>query len=142
MFKENFYQNMELWLGLRNQLEVDKNPFDSVFEFWNNVPTSKISIDPYDKLSWPDPWEMILENDYCRFRKILGICYTLQLTECFKNMQTMIHIGVDEKIKDLVYLISVNKKIIIGSYNGEKIRQISNLKNIRIHESFTTKDFH
>ena len=47
---------MELWLGLRNQLEVDKDPFDSVFKFWNNVPTSKIIIDPYDKERWPDPW--------------------------------------------------------------------------------------
>ena len=69
MFKENYYRNMELWLGLRNQLEVDKDPFDSVFKFWNNVPTSKISIDPYDKERWPDPWEMIYENDYCEFKK-------------------------------------------------------------------------
>lgn len=130
------------WKNFRSSLNNKKSSIKKVLDYYNRFPDKPRNVDPYDKLSWPDPWELILENDYCRFRKILGICYTLQLTECFKNMQTMIHIGVDEKIKDLVYLISVNKKIIIGSYNGEKIRQISNLKNIRIHESFTTKDFH
>tara|TARA_B100000035_G_C20885204_1_gene502396 strand:- start:288 stop:707 length:420 start_codon:yes stop_codon:yes gene_type:complete len=117
MFKENYYQNMELWLGLRNQLEVDKDPFDSVFKFWNNVPTSKISIDPYDKERWPDPWEMIYENDYCEFKKILAICYTLQLTDRFSRSDFGIHITLDRDKSRYLYLLEVDNKT-ISIYNN------------------------
>tara|TARA_B100001287_G_scaffold256675_1_gene241713 strand:+ start:1931 stop:2350 length:420 start_codon:yes stop_codon:yes gene_type:complete len=117
MFKENYYRNMELWLGLRNQLEVDKDPFDSVFKFWNNVPTSKISIDPYDKERWPDPWEMIYENDYCEFKKILAICYTLQLTDRFSRSDFGIHITLDRDKSRYVYLLEVDNKT-ISIYNN------------------------
>tara|TARA_Y100000287_G_scaffold175051_1_gene164431 strand:- start:978 stop:1397 length:420 start_codon:yes stop_codon:yes gene_type:complete len=117
MFKENYYQNIELWLGLRNQLEVDKDPFDSVFKFWNNVPTSKISIDPYDKERWPDPWEMIYENDYCEFKKILAICYTLQLTDRFSRSDFGIHITLDRDKSRYLYLLEVDNKT-ISIYNN------------------------
>ncbi len=117
MFKENYYQNMELWLGLRNQLEVDKDPFESVFKFWNNVPTSKISIDPYDKERWPDPWEMIYENDYCEFKKILAICYTLQLTDRFSRSDFGIHITLDRDKSRYLYLLEVDNKT-ISIYNN------------------------
>ena len=117
MFNGNFYQNIKLWLSLRNRLEQDDDPYQSVFNFWNTVPTSKMSIDPYNKDTWPDPWEMIQENDYCEFKKLLAISYTLQLTDRFSRSDFGIHITLDRDKSRYLYLLSVDNKT-ISIYNN------------------------
>ena len=103
MFPNNYFQRLELWRNLRTKIETANSPFDIVFDFWNSVPTDSISADPYDKNSWPDPWEMIKENTYCEFGKILAIMYTLQLTERFSQATFEIHITLDKDKSRFVY---------------------------------------
>jgi|TARA_B100000035_G_scaffold310546_1_gene318534 hypothetical protein len=117
MFPNNYFQRLELWRNLRTKIETASSPFDIVFDFWNSVPTDSISADPYDKNSWPDPWEMIKENTYCEFGKILAIMYTLQLTERFSQATFEIHITLDKDKSRFVYLLSVDNTT-IGIYNN------------------------
>lgn len=117
MFPDNFYKRIKIWQNLRNDIETAQDPFELLFTFWNAVPTNTISTDPYDENTWPDPWEMILQNDYCEFKKILAILYTLQLTERFSSSSFEIHITLDKDKSRYVYLLSVDNTT-IGIYNN------------------------
>lgn len=116
MVNKNYYARLKIWKDFRETLEHSDFPYEDAVKFFDCLPTSNIAADPYDDKTWPGPWTLIQENDYCRFTKTLGICYSLQLTERFSHSQFEIHIGIDKEINDLVYTISIDNDSIV-SYN-------------------------
>lgn len=127
MVDKNYYQRLKIWQQLRKTLETCTNPIQDVIDFFDRLPTSSIAVDPDKQSTWPSPWLLIEENIYCRFLKTLGICYSLQLTERFSSSNFEIHIGVDEKINDLVYKIIIDTQS-ISSYNDSWV--LNNKDNI------------
>lgn len=121
-----FYHRLKLWKEFRDSLETSKTPLEDVLDFWRDAPIGVRCADPYDSGTWPDPWELIDENNYCEFLQILGICYTLQLTERFSQSHFEIHITLDKQEEYLVYLLFVDNQP-IGYYNNESIDK-SNLE--------------
>jgi len=127
MFDKPYYQRLREWKHFRDQIEISETPFEDALDFWSNAPVGRPCTDPYDNQSWPTPWEMIQENTYCEFLRILGICYTFQLTERFSESQFEIHITLDRKQEYIVYLLFVDNQP-IGYYNDERIDE-SELSN-------------
>ena len=80
------------WSSFRESLEISKDPFQDVINYYNQFPIVSIHTDPYDMKSWPDPWDLIHENEYCEYCILLGMCYTLQLTDRFSKEDFEIHI--------------------------------------------------
>lgn len=99
------------WYNLRQHLESAINPFKDVADFFHKLPRVKIYTDPYDRTTWPTPWELIEENQFCNFNIVLGICYTLQLTERFKLLTPKIHISIDTADKNLYYLLIIDNAV-------------------------------
>lgn len=120
MFDKSYYQRLRVWKELRDNLEISDTPFEDVLAFWRMAPLGRPYTDPYDSDNWPDPWELIHENIYCEFLQILGICYTLQLTERFSQSSFEIHITLDKKQDAIVYLLFVDNQA-IGYYNDGRI---------------------
>lgn len=120
MFDQSYMERLKIWHDFRNQLETSKNPMEETIEFWNKAPLYAIATDPYDKESWPDPWTMIANNEYCNFLKILAIFYTLQLTDRFSQSRFEIHIVLDEQESSLKYLLFVDNQA-IGYYYDKSI---------------------
>ena len=85
MFSKKYDDRLKFWNDFRTKLETSPNPFQDTLDLYNQSPIVSIQVDPYDQSLWLDPWELINENQYCEFSKILGICYTLQLTDRFMN---------------------------------------------------------
>ena len=125
--KPTFHERLKLWKSFRETLEISATPLADVLEFWRHAPLDVRGVDPYDIKTWPDPWELIEENNYCEFLQILGICYTLQLTERFSHSKFEIHITLDSKEEYIVYLLFVDNQP-IGYYNDECIDK-SKIKN-------------
>lgn len=96
------------WRKLRQHLESSATPFDDVAAFFNQFPKTKVYTDPYDQTTWPTAWELIEENEYCPFNILLGICYTIQLSDRFKNLTPKITISIDKKSNSVYYLLFVN----------------------------------
>ena len=61
----------------------------------------------------------INENPTVPSCKVLGMCYTLQLTERFKDGAFEIHIASDNKNSSTHYYLLVNKKTVIGYKEDE-----------------------
>ena len=76
MFDKQFEERMSLWREFRKTLETTPDPIQDTIDFYNKAPMCSIAADPFTPSTWPDPWELLQENNYCPFVKILAICYT------------------------------------------------------------------
>jgi hypothetical protein len=113
MFNKKYEDRLVLWREFRDGLELSKDPIQEAINFYQHAPTSLLAADPYEKSTWPDPWQLLEENNYCSFVKILAICYTLQLTDKFSQSNFEIHITRDNEKSRTYYLLYVDD-IVIG----------------------------
>jgi hypothetical protein len=103
--------HLKPWIEFRDSLEFSSTPFQDVSLYFERKLNTKNYTDPYDQSSWPTPWELIYENQFCSFNIILAICYTLQLTERFKNIRPVINLVLDKTDKTVYYLLLIDDKV-------------------------------
>ena len=112
MFELSYEQRLASWRYLRDCVETAQDPIQEVIDFYSKAPLHTIAADPYTPSTWPDPWELLEENNYCAFVKILAICYTLQLTDFLSQASYMIHIVQDKKNSATHYLLHINNRVV------------------------------
>ena len=135
------YSRFSSWISLREKIETSATPLEDVTRYFLNKPRVKIYTDPYDSSTWPTPWELIDENEYCEFNIILGICYTIQLTERFKNSQPKINVAIDKINKVVYYLLFVDDKVY--GYIEEKWIDVGQLpKTLTVQKIYNMKPLH
>lgn len=122
---QKYEDRLASWNEFRKTLEDANNPIQNVIDYYDQAPRVSINTDPWDNATWPDPWELVYENQYCAFCSVLGTCYSLQLTERFKGSNFEIHIGIDREKSRTVYLLIIDN-IVIGWNDGEaRIAELS-----------------
>lgn len=112
MFDKRYEERLEIWSEFRKSLETSKDPIQDAIDFYNKAPICRFAADPYTPSCWPDPWELLLENNYCAFVKILAICYTLQLTDVLSHATYVIHTAYDKEKSETYYILYVDDKVI------------------------------
>lgn len=112
MFNKKYEQRVAEWHDFRQNLETVEDPLRYAIDFYRSAPIVSIHTDPYDRERWPDPWELVNENQYCEFCLLLGICYSLQLTDRFSASSFEIHIGIDRANSATHYLLYVDNNVI------------------------------
>jgi len=105
----SYEERLKNWHDFRESLEHSSDPIFDVFNFYKEIPRVLIQTDPYDRETWPDPWELINENIYCDFCILLGMCYSLQLTDRFSGQDFEIYITQDREKSQTNYLLFVNE---------------------------------
>jgi hypothetical protein len=113
MFDKTYEHRLQSWHDFREQIESEQDPIQFVIDNYEQPPTVSMHTDPWTPEQWPSPWELIQENQYCEFCKLLGICYSLQLTDKFSQANFEIHIGIDKEESKTYYLLFVDD-IVIG----------------------------
>jgi hypothetical protein len=111
MFNNTYEDRLLLWRQFRNDLEKSSDPIQSAIDFYNQAPKEKLGVDPWDQSTWPSPWELLQENYYCDFTRVLGICYSLQLCDCFTDSNFEIIIITDSK-RGYLYALQLDNYII------------------------------
>jgi hypothetical protein len=127
MFDKTYEERLAIWRGFRDSLETSKDPIQDTIDFFSKVPLSSMEADPYTPSTWPDPWELIEENKFCEFVKLLAICYTLQLTDVLSQASYVIHIKQDNKRSTTYYLLYVNDRVV--GFSGDSHVHQSTLPN-------------
>mgnify|MGYP003624221880 FL=1 len=125
MFNKRYEERLITWAGFRDSLEDAEEPFRQVQELYNTCPLVSMYTDPYDISTWPDPWQLVEENQYCEFRIVLAQCYSLQLTERFTDAKFEIHIYVDQDKSDMKYLLIINDEHVLGYDRYEVVSKSS-----------------
>jgi hypothetical protein len=129
-FKKTYEERLKIWYNFREVLATSLDPISTAIEAYNKLPTGFWCTDPYDPESWPSPWELIDENQYCLFSKLLGICYSLQLTARFSLDSFKIHIINDRKNSNTYYLLSIDNET-IGFDNSKQITRLEIPKDVQ-----------
>ena len=112
MFNKTYEDRLILWREFRHGLESAQDPIQEAIDFYNQAPYCLIAADPFTPSSWPTAWELLEENNYCAFVKILAICYTLQLTDVLSQASYEIHITRDREKSATYYLLYVDNNVI------------------------------
>jgi len=112
MFDKKELTRLQAWLDFRNSLETAPNPIQDTITFYNRAPIVNFQVDPYDRKSWPTPWQLLNENQYCKFALLLGMFYTLKLTDRFAETAAEIHICKDTASSESLYLLHIDNMII------------------------------
>lgn len=112
MFEKKYEDRLAAWREFRETLEQHSDPLRAVMEFYDRAPRVSIHTDPWDQSIWPTPWELVNENQYCDFARVLGMCYSLQLTDRFKGSNFEIHIGTDISNSSMLYLLFIDDNVI------------------------------
>lgn len=136
MFDLSYEARLQSWSDFRKSLESSEDPFQDVIGFYSNTPLVSIHTDPWSKDTWPDPWQLILENQYCAFCIVLGQCYSLQLTERFSGSDFEIHIAIDRKKSDTYYMLYVDDKV-LGYVADDYVLQTELPNTIEIQKSYS-----
>jgi len=127
MFDKKYEERLVLWREFRESLEHSDDPIQAAIDYYSKVPVVSIAADPYTPSTWPDPWELLEENNYCAFVKILAICYTLQLTDCLSQSTYVIHTAYDQLKSTTYYMLYVDNKVI--GYHGDSYVLQNDLPN-------------
>ena len=116
MFYEKFENRIAIWADLRKTLETHPDPLACALSFWNKAPLSSMTCDLFDRNTWLKAWDMIEENKFCEFSKMLALCYTLLLTDRFGNDTLYLAIITDRKNHEMLYLLHVDDYVLGYDY--------------------------
>lgn len=81
IFQLSYEHRLKYWHELRTQLESHdtKTKCIDIDNFWQSCPIVNHYLHTDFMHEWPDPWELIVENNYCPYARALGMIYTLLL---------------------------------------------------------------
>jgi hypothetical protein len=134
-------QKFSTWLTLRQKLELATDPYESASQFFLDKKKAKVYTDPWDQSTWPTPWELIDEDQYCAFNIVLGICYSLQLTERLKDHKVVINLALDTINKTVYYLLLIEDKV-YGYADSDWISSKDLPKTLLVQKSYCMKPLH
>ena len=83
MWPRNFSERLESWAQLRQQcLTLDSEPaLTKINQWWFQTPWTAYHLHWDDQADWPDPWQLLSDDQYCPVARGLGILYTITMLD-------------------------------------------------------------
>lgn len=104
---------LKSWVDLRNKLL--RLPFNhqviEIDKFWQRVPISNHYLHPDFIKDWPNPWQLLSDNNYCYYARALGIIYTLLLVG---NNSIELVEAVDDNSNEVVLVLVDDAKYVLN----------------------------
>lgn len=116
MFNQSVDDRLSSWARLRAEVEVSINPMQLVWDCWKTAPFIPYNnkLDPFNKRSWPSPWQIIVDNKYDDFTKAVMIAWTIKLTERFKDSSIIIKTLVDKQRSVNYNIVCVDEEWVLN----------------------------
>lgn len=107
------------WKQFRDSLETSATPLEDVAELWSHAPFVSPYLDPQNPAEWPDPWHLILDERLDELAIVLGMLYTIKLTQRFIDTHCEIHMSMLSNKKEPAYFLVVDNKHVLNlEYNS------------------------
>ena len=83
MWPRDFSERLESWAQLRQQCRrLDSEPaLTKINQWWFQTPWTAYHLHWDDQSEWPDPWQLLSDNQYCPVARGLGIMYTISMLD-------------------------------------------------------------
>ncbi len=134
VFQLEYFQRLKSWFELRQKLSqstIDQKCI-SVDQYWQQAPLVNYYLH-YDFVDeWPDPWQLISDNNYCIIARGLGMVYTLMLLDV-KDIDYRMAVN---DMGEEVFLVIVDNKFVLNYWpntvDTNKISDFTLKKSISI----------
>ena len=121
MWPRDFSERLESWAQLRQQCQtLDSEPaLIKINAWWFQTPWTAYHLHWDDQADWPDPWQLLSDDQYCPVARGLGILYTIAMLDR-EDLQDacMIEYQSDN-------LVLVNKEKYILNWDPDQVLNIS-----------------
>ncbi len=113
-------ERLSKWKEIRDSIEVIDQPLELVADVWARAPFVNPHLNPKDSKSWPDPWQLVLGGRLDDLAIVLGMLYTLKLTQRFMATPCEIHMSIPHKNQEPRFYLFVENKFILN-YEPRKV---------------------
>lgn len=78
-----YHGRLESWTDLRQRcLSLDQETaLATIQNWWQRAPWRAYYLHWDDREHWPDPWQLLADNQYCDLARALGMLYTIKLLD-------------------------------------------------------------
>lgn len=83
IFFGDYTERLIFWRQFRDHLENSTTPLMDVTQLYKLCPLTHTKTNFFDRSTWPMAWNLIEKNDYNSVDRLLGMWYTLRLTDRF-----------------------------------------------------------
>jgi len=134
VFQLSYEARLSDWYDLRVQLEGSdiQTRTVEIDKWWQKAPLVTHHLHLLDSESWPDPWQLLVENTYCEVARALGICYTLLLLDV---NDVEIAEATDTMGNDVILVLVDNAKYILNYFPDTVLS--NTLKDFNIKRTVT-----
>lgn len=118
VFDEYGTKRLAAWRQFRDSLEVSQTPLEDVANLWTRAPFVSSYLDPKIPTEWPDPWQLMLDLRLDDLALVLGMLYTIKLTQRFIDTKCEIHMSMSPEKKEPLYILIVDDKDVLNLEYG------------------------
>jgi hypothetical protein len=129
MWPTTFDARLASWTFLREQCQyLPVEPaLARINDWWFGTPWRPYYLHWDDQTAWPDPWQLLSDNEYCEVARGLGILYTITLLD--RADMAPAQLVLTESGHNLVlvnktkYILNWDAGTIVNTIQAETIRQ-------------------
>ena len=118
VFDEYGTKRLAVWRQFRESLETSPTPLEDVAELWGHAPFVSPYLDPQLPTEWPDPWHLMLDLRLDDLALVLGMLYTIKLTQRFIDTKCEIHMSMCSQKKQHQYMLVVGNEQVLNLEYG------------------------
>ena len=83
IFHGDYTERLTAWREFRNGLETEPTALQLTLQLYQQCPLTHTKTHFFDRSTCPQAWNIIEKNDYNTVDRLLGMWYTLRLTDRF-----------------------------------------------------------
>ena len=135
VFDEYGTKRLAAWREFRESLEVSPTPLEDVAKLWKHAPFVSPYLDPQIPSAWPDPWHLMLDLRLDDLALVLGMLYTIKLTQRFIDTKCEIHMSMCPQTKQRQYMLVVGDAQVLNFEYGTVVgaEQLEHLDTTTIY---------
>ena len=143
MFRLSPGDRLDRWKSFRlslNDFSIGK-AIELTYELWTACPFTPFYLDPDNSKDWPDPWTLLDENYYCDLAKVLGIIYTLHLSDHGKNLRPELRIYTNINTRHTYHIAYLcDGKYVLNLIEGEIVNKEHINQELKLKYRYTAAD--
>jgi hypothetical protein len=143
MFKLSDSRRLSHWKTFRDQLGSMTllQALKATQQLWQTCPFTPFYLAADQPDSWPNPWDLLIENYYCDLAKCLGIVYTLHLSNHKNVLDPEIRV-YNDMVSRYQYHIAyfANGKYVLNLIDNEVVNKEHINQELKLKYRYTAAD--
>lgn len=115
-------ERLDHWKQFRKELASfsEQEQLEKVAAYWSLAPLSNIAYDVERPDTWPTPWEMVSEGDWCRNSVAIGMEFTLRLAGWSSDRLTLAVVR-DYDLSDQIMVVFIDDSKVLNYTYSEVV---------------------